>query len=246
LQGGPARQRRSARRPEQGGKTYSHDVVRLYETVKAVGGSLLPDMLDKPSALEIPHWIDRTPEQFMEHLLRNGNADNRYLIYGYTTRSQDLHMLDAIVFAIRRLVCPLGDRMFPSSDPQAPTVTLREVLTRNGSYYPSMFMPLEDLIAAKTVTPARSAALNLNMAFAPEDYPHEPMRSSSSARNPVIVRRILDPLESDDPAYSAEGIALASWFLQNVQVPKGSAADPAVTEQIEAAVAAARTKHQFP
>jgi hypothetical protein len=55
----------------------------------------------------------------MEHLLRNGNADNRYLIYGYVTHSQDLYMLDAMVFAIRRLICTLDERWLPSREPDA-------------------------------------------------------------------------------------------------------------------------------
>lgn len=109
-----------------------------------------------------------------------------------------------------------------------------------------MGMPLDDLVWARNDTDARRAALNLNMAFAPADYPHEPMRGGSSARNPVIIRRILDPLESDDPRWAAEGVEIARWFLANVQVPKGKPADPSVTEQIQDAIEAARTKHGLP
>lgn len=227
-------------------KRYSHDIVRLYAEVKTLAGPLLPDNLTKPADLDTPHWLDRTPEQFMEHLLRNGNADNRYLIYGYVTRSQDLHMLDTMVFAIRRLICPLDDRMFPRRDPDAPTVTHRDILTRQPEYYGRMFMPLDEVISAKDDSPARAAALNLNVAFAPDDYEHEPISSGSSSRNPVIIRRILDPLESNDPRWAAEGVEIARWFLANVQVPRGKPNDPGVTEQIEAAIEAAREKHGIP
>jgi len=206
-------------------KKYSHDIVRLYTDVKALAGPLLPDNLTRPADLDTPHWIERTPEQFMEHLLRNGNADNRYLIYGYVTRSQDLHMLDQMVFAIRRLICPLDERMFPRRNREAPTVTHREILCRQPEYYGRMFMPLDDLISAKGDSQVRAAALNLNVAFAPQSYEHDPIRSGSSARNPVIIRRILDPLESKDARWAAEGVEIARWFLANVQVPKGSAAD---------------------
>ncbi|EPR18782.1 hypothetical protein M527_11480 [Sphingobium indicum IP26] len=84
------------------------------------------------------------------------------------------------------------------------------------------------------------------MAFAPEGYPHEPMLSGSSARNPVIIRHILDPLASDDPRWAAEGIEIARWFLANVQVPKGKPADPGVAEQIQDAIEAACAKHGLP
>lgn len=218
-------------------RRYSHDIGRLYANVKALAGALLPDNLTKPANLDIPNWFDRTPKQFMEHLLGNGNADNRYLIYGYVTRSQDLHMLDTMVFAIRRLICPLDDRVFPHRDPGAPTFTYRQLLTRQPQYYSRMLMPLDELISAKDDSPTRAAALNLNVAFAPDTYEHEPIRSGSSARNPLIIRRILEPLESDDPRRAAEGVETARWFLDNVQVPKG------VTEQIKAAIKEARARH---
>lgn len=227
-------------------KGYGHDIIKLYADVRALAGPLLPDRLQKPADLDIHHWFERSAEDFIAHLLDNGNADNRYLIYGWTTRSEDLHMLDAMVFAIRRLVCPLDDRMFPRNDPGAPTVTHLEILTRQPDYCGRMAMPLDELVSARTDSDARRAALNLNLAFAPEDYPHEPMRGGASARNPVIVRRILDPLKSDDPRWAAEGIEIARWFLANVQVPKGKPSDPGVTEQILGAIEAARTKHGLP
>ena len=227
-------------------KPYGHDIVRLYKEVRLLAGPLLPDKLAKPPNLNIHHWFERTAETFMEHLLRNGNADNRYLIYGYVTRSEDLHMLDQMVFAIRRLTVPLGDRMFPRSDPGAPTLTHRDILTRQPEYYSGMGMPLDRLIYDKVESDRRTAALNLNMAFALPDFPHTSIHGGSSSLNPVIIRRVLDPLESDDPKEAAEGVELARWFLANVKLPKGSAADPGVTEQINAAIDAARAKHGFP
>jgi hypothetical protein len=151
-------------------KPYSHDIVRLYADVKTLAGALLSNNLGKPTDLDIYHWTDRTPEQFTEHLLRNGNADNRYLIYGYVTRSQDLHMLDAMVFAVRRLICRLDERWLASREPEAPTFTNRELLVRQPEYFGRLFMPLDDLIGAREESPRRAAALNLNMAFAPDDY----------------------------------------------------------------------------
>jgi len=233
----------SSRRSASDQRVYSHDIVRLYTDVKTLAGELLPDNLAKPTDLDIHHWSDRTPEQFMKHLLRNGNADNRYLIYGYVIRSQDLHMLDAMVFAIRRLICSLDERWLTSREPDAPMFTNRELLVRQPEYYGRLFMPLDDLIGAREESAKRAAVLNLNVAFAPDGYQHEPLRSGSSSRNPVIRRRILDPLESEDPRWAAEGVEIARWFLANVQVPKGKPDDPGVTEQIAAAIEAARTKH---
>ncbi|RYY25385.1 MAG: HEPN domain-containing protein [Sphingomonadales bacterium] len=227
-------------------KGYGHDIVKLYAAVKAIAGPLLPDRLEQPADLNIAHWFERTADDFIAHLLRNGNADNRYLIYGYVTRSEDLHMLDMMVFAIRRLICQLDEPHIVSRRPDAPTFTNRELLTRQPEYYTRLSMPLDELVWAREDSDRRTAALNLNMAFAREDFAHTPMRSGSSSRNPVIIRRILDPLESDDATRAAEGIELARWFLANVQVPKGKLEDLGVTEQIQAAIAAAQAKHGLP
>jgi HEPN domain-containing protein len=222
-----------------GGNTqgYGHDIVRLYTAVKQFAAPLLPDRMERPADLDICLWHGRSPDEFMKHLLRYGNADNRCAIYGYVTSRQDLHMLDQMVFSVRRLVCGLDERMLPGRDPQLPTFTHRDVLTRQPAYYGLMGMPLDKLIASPNDTPLRRAALNLNLPFAPMDYQHDPFREGISSSNPVIIRRILDPLASDDPRRAKEGVEIASWFLDNVQVPKD------VAGQIHNANEAARAKH---
>lgn len=221
-------------------KGYSHDIVRLYADVKSIAGPLLPDQLVQPPTLDIYHWHDRTADWFIEQLLKNGNADNRYSIYGYVAFGQYLHMLDTMVFAIRRLVCGLDERYIKSNLPKAPTFTNRDLLTRNPRYHSGLGMPLDEMISAKEQTPRRHAALNLNMEFAPDGYPHTEMRSGTTARNPVILRRILDPLSSDNRDYAADGIELAVWLLDKVRLPKE------VVAEVEAAVAAAKVKHGLP
>jgi len=223
-------------------KGYSHNIVKLHAAVKQLAGTLIPDKLEKPNNLDTFHWRDRTVDEFVKHLLDNGNADNRYLIYGYTTHFEDLHMLDAVVFAIRRLICPLDEPITR----EANTPTHRQVLTAQLEYYGRLFMPLDDAISGKPDNDAQMAALNLNLAFAPAEFPHADIRASSTARNPVILRRILDPLGSADANVATEGVELARWFLDNVQVPRGTAADPGVLEQINAAISAAQARHNIP
>ncbi len=227
-------------------KGYGHAIDRLYDEVKGFAGDLLPNRLSRPPDLDIYHWQERSADEFVRHLLDNGNADNRYAIYGYATSSQDLHMLDQMVFAVRRLVCELDERMFPGTDPKLPTVTYREILTRQPRWFSSVGLPLDKVINAREDSPKRRAALNLNLEFAPPDYAHEPMPSGSSASNPVIIRRILDPLDNDDPRSAAEGVEIAEWFLANVQVPRGTPTDPGVTEEIKEAIGKARAKHGLP
>lgn len=221
-------------------KDYGHDIVTLYRDVTAIAGELLPKRLQQPQKLQMDHWFERSAEDFVAHLLRQGNADNRYLIYGYVIRTQDLHMLDQMVFAVRRLICSLDEQVFPNQSFGAPTFTHRELLNRQPEYFSRLFMPLDELIDAKESSPARTAALNLNTVFAPPDFPHTPLWSGTSARNPVIIRRILDPLESDNPDWVAEGLKLANWFLENVTLP------PAVRHQIKTGINDGRRRHALP
>jgi len=226
---------------------YSHKVVRLHHDVKAFAGPLLPDRLARPHQLDLVLWRDRSAEEFMAHLLDNGNADNRYAIYGYVTGTQDLHMLDAIVFAVRRLICELDVEVFTGADePGVPSFTHRDILTQQPAFRFPMAMPLDDLVGSREDTPLRQAALNLNFPFAPVNFVHRPMPEGASSSNPVIIRRILDPLASDDPNLAREGIELARWFLTNVQVPRGTPDNPGVREQIQDGIDVARTRHQLP
>jgi HEPN domain len=135
----------------QSTQRHVHDVVRLYHAARTIAGRLLPDRIERPATLDIFFWRERSAEEFMAHLLGNGNADNRYAIYGYVTSTQDLHMLDRVVFA-RRLVCDLDGRVFAGDEAGLPTVTHREILTRQPDYFGRMGMPLDDLIGSREET----------------------------------------------------------------------------------------------
>ncbi len=218
-----------------------HDIEKLYERVASLAPTLLPAVLQKSPTLDIYHWSDRTPAKFIEQLYNNGNAANRYLTFGYTVESQDLHMLDAMVFAVRRLIIRLNDPHF--SDPTAPKFTSRQFLENKPTYYPKLGLPLDQQVNAREPSELRHAALNLNMPFAPADYPHTALSGGASGRNSVLMRRVLDALDSDDMEYATLGVALADWVLQNIQLPKGS---PSVTEQITRARDQAKAKHNIP
>ena len=106
----------------------------FYTELTGIAFNLLPDRLVQPEALDIANWLERTPSEFLTHLLANGNADNRHGIYGYRTRSQDLHMLDLMVFAVRRLICPLDDQLYSGMGPEAAAVIYREILEHTKTY----------------------------------------------------------------------------------------------------------------
>ena len=125
-------------------KKQSHDIRRLYRSVKSLAIKHLPKVLSKPPDLIIGHWFECTPENFIEHLYQNGNPANRYLIYCHDIRTEDLHMLDTMVFAIRRLVCTLDEPVLSAGvmPTSSPIPTRREMLLRQPHYSPRHFMPV--------------------------------------------------------------------------------------------------------
>ncbi|WP_152044503.1 HEPN domain-containing protein [Aureimonas psammosilenae] len=224
-------------------KPYKHDIVRLYANVSEIAAELLPVQLLQPTKLNIGRWRTRTAAEFVSWLDQNGNPDNRYATYGYVAQAQDVHMLDQLVFALRRLGCELEGAVFADASCTTATKTYRTLLAEQPSWLNSLDMPLDRLIDEQIYTARRHAALNLNLSFAPPDFVHQGARSRSMSRNPVICWGLIEPLESDDRDFVADNIEVAEWLLENIQVPKGKSNDPGVREQIKDAIKSAREKH---
>ena len=218
------------------GASYSHNIVKLYDAVAAFAADLLPSTVSVPQVLIRPAR-DLPARRFLDYLYRRGNADNRYLLHGYTAHQpQDLFMLDRMVFAVRRLICPLDDRAFPGRIPCA--ITHRERLAKEPNYFCRLGMPLDDLIAASENSPTRIAALDQNVPFAPPDFTHTCLQmEASSIHHPIIDHRIFGPLQSNNRYSVAEGLAVAEWLIENVKLPerKGELRD-----QIKTAIEAAK------
>ena len=75
---------------DDGFRPFGHDITALYGQVKSFASDLLPINLARPDQLEIAHWRDETPEDFVDRFHRNGNADNRYQIFGFVQHREDL------------------------------------------------------------------------------------------------------------------------------------------------------------
>ncbi|WP_430450075.1 hypothetical protein [Rhodophyticola sp.] len=198
---------------------YGHDLERLLPEVSALAGDLLPDLLIRPTEIDM-HWRVETVEQFVGRISANGDAHNRYQVYGHTLHREDLYKFDRVVYAIRRLCCPLNSYLFGNTRHGQPTVTFREQLERQADYMPHMvgsrFARLSD---ARESEELRHAALNHNLIFAP-DYDHGELRCGSSALNPVLGRRIL--LADEQGATgdrAAETVELADWIIENIALP---------------------------
>lgn len=176
-----------------------------------------------------------TPRAFLEKLDQNGNADNRYLTYGYAQHSWYLAMTDRMVWAIRRLAIALDAPVVQAQDGRA-RPSNREILERQTDYAFSQMSALEKIMGAGG-SEARNALLNGNLAFAPDDFPHEAVYEGTSARNPVLLRRVLDPLRSSRADNARHGYLMAEWLLANTRQSKP------VRHEIEQAMRDALASH---
>lgn len=216
---------------------YGRDLNDLYRDVRKLSGNLLPNRVMESRNFFVQYLYEVSDEEFIAQLHVQVEEHGRYVADGYAVLTQDLHMFDQMVFAFRRLIWPLDEPAAAGEEPGAPAVSHRELLLKNPSHYRSLGAPLDDLIAAKDDTPARMAALNHNVAFAPPDFPHRPVQVGPWSQTSVIERCIVEPLEGSNPEAAAEALAAADWLLASVKLPNDT------RDRIKAAQQAARAKH---
>ena len=203
-------------------KGYGHDIEALYAQVRSFASDLLPDTLTRPDNLDIAYWRDETSDLFIRRFLDNGNADNRYQIYGFVQRSEDLFKLDSMVFALRRLCVPLDAYYLGRHRPGLSNWTHRDILTNQPEHWTVLQnCKLKRTSDGKRGEGLRDVLLNLNIPFAPEGFSHQPLRSRTASHNPVLWRSILEPLRNT-PAGPARPTAedLRDWVLENITLPK--------------------------
>lgn len=201
---------------------HKHNIIKLHAEISEFAGDLLPSSLSKPDKLQYDGWIVRQLQEFLEHFYRYGNPDNRYLIFGYSFRPEDLFMLDQAVFAYRRLICRLDAPFIPAHYSKPPAFTNRDWLKESPGYFShtGSSLPLSKLLNPREKSSLRDIAFNLNFFFAPSDYTHSSIEAIRSTRVPVLLSNVFDPLQSADIRQVKRGISLAEWTIENVKIPE--------------------------
>ncbi|TIW78900.1 MAG: hypothetical protein E5V52_15730, partial [Mesorhizobium sp.] len=82
---------RSAISPTTKGKEYGHNIERLFAEVRKYAGPLIPKDLKKPSDLQISRWQPESAAKFVERLNRLGDPNNRYNMFGFSQRPDDIY-----------------------------------------------------------------------------------------------------------------------------------------------------------
>lgn len=225
---------RSAISSTPSGKEYGHNIDRLFAEVRHYAGDLLPKPLKKPRDLTIAYWQAETTSKFVKRLNDFGDPANRYNLYGFSQRPEDLYKLDMVVFAIRRVCVNLEANYFGSARQGVapPFKSNATILKENPRYqFNRLNSRLAHLSGSKATTSVRAAALTHNVPFAPSDYEHGELPAVSSASNPVLYRHIIMHADGGRPNATERGqiIHLANWVLQNIRLSHGA------REQVEEA-----------
>ncbi|MET3225853.1 hypothetical protein ABIF35_006640 [Bradyrhizobium japonicum] len=200
-------------------KSYSHDVVKLYASVMPLAPELFPAILQKPEdRMPDEYWHDEKMVDFIGRLHRDGQADNRYQLFGYSRQPEDLWKLDQVVYSVRRACRPLETYGLGKPLDGSANLSNRDLLKR----YPKRWQlssRLESTMSGKNGDELKHAALTWNFPFAPPDYNQPPVSYTSASQNPVLVRRLYDPLEAG-PEHFAHNDALWNWVKDNIQLPR--------------------------
>ena len=91
---------------------YQHQIFGLFEEIHKFANDLLPATLVRPTDMPKELWQDEAIEDFISRIYLDGQAHNRYQIFGYIRRPVDLWKLDQVVFVVRRLCQPLDTSIF--------------------------------------------------------------------------------------------------------------------------------------
>jgi len=203
-------------------KDFSHDIVSLYDKVLPIANGLLPKHFTIPPEVELHWWRDEKYKKFVRRLYDEGNADNRYQIYGYRRGSDDLFKVDQLVFSLRRLCWPL-DTYIANSEGKGDIPTFREILKSDPEFWffgAGDSSPLYQIYDGKYGAETRHKFLDLNFPFAPEGFVHSDFQERRAFKNPVLLRYIHDPLKSASLRAQSEGNAIRDWVKKNIKLSK--------------------------
>ena len=207
---------------DRSSKGFGHDIGSLYDAVHPIAPELLIDQFVRPANMPATMWRDESIVDFIRRLHQDGQADNRYLLFGYGRNAEDLFKLDQVVFSIRRLAQTLEVRFVGDDDDPGdglPTYSRRVAIGMRPGRHENLQSKLEETMEGRRGTELQHVLLNWNFPFAGDDYRHEMSTFTSAFQNPILMTRIYDPLNCGQ-SHFGEGDRLWSWVKSNIQLPK--------------------------
>lgn len=204
------------------GNYFSHDIRKLLTAVEHLHPFGSGSPIIRPDKCSI-HWTDETLGEFISRLYDMGEPNNRYNMYGFFQRPEDLVKLDAVVFKARNIAQYLDGYAFLGryETNGGENLSSRDLLNRcpnhkfnfNGSR-------LAELSSPKRITTIKNAVLDQNLYFAPEEYEHPSFAVGLASANSIFYMRIGIYLENENYEGRIEDLELIDWILGNIQLPK--------------------------
>jgi hypothetical protein len=207
---------------ERSSLDFGHEIEKLYEAVYPIAPELMPVQLVRPMNMPASMWREEAVVDFIRRLYQDGQAHNRYLLFGYGRSAEDLFKLDQVVFGIRRLAQPLEVRFVGDDDNQddgLPRYSRRTALAMRPGKHENLQSKLEETMEGKRGEELRHVLLNWNFPFAGDDYPHEMSTFTSAYQNPILMTRLYEPLHCGQ-SHFGEGDRLWDWVKTNIFLPK--------------------------
>lgn len=203
---------------------FGHNIVLLHEQLMTFAAELLPFAMIAPNCWHSNDWHAESTDAFLDRLYRDGNADNRYQLFGYSHHPGEIHKLDCMVFAVRRLCIPL-DAYYLNKSVRA-TLTdnrhhfsHRDLLIRQPDYWEKIGGKLADAISGRRGPFLHDIVMHENFAFAESDSYPKMYQIRSSSHDSAIWRNILLPMEQGDKESRDIARALGIWMTENVHLP---------------------------
>lgn len=210
---------------------FGHDIEELYMEVHPIAPELMPVQFVRRANMPASMWRDEPVIEFIRRLYQDGQAHNRYLLFGYGRSAEDLFKLDQIVWSIRRLAQPLEVRFVGDDDAAAddglPRYSRRVALGMRPDKFENLQSKLEEAMEGKRGKEVQHVLLNWNFPFAGDNYPHEMSTFTSAFQNSILMTRIYEPLQCGQ-SHFGEGDRLWDWVKGNIFLPK------ALIKEIEA------------
>jgi len=201
-------------------KGYGHDIVKLSNAARSIDPDIEFGTLEKPVAVINSAWRDQSLDEFIEQLKEYGDANNRYMLYGYTISTDHLFKLDQLIYAIRRYCRPLRQTL-KKPDGSEHTINWAQQLKSNRDHWTlGGDTPLERAAKGKGGDELRGAFFDLNFAFA-SNFVHSDQQIRHAASNPPLAEWFTR-LQSERADVQTREIAEGTmrWVLENIQLGK--------------------------
>lgn len=187
---------------------YGHNITKLFSKASSFVGDLIPENLEVPKQVKLfstykNFWGDSSTREFVSHIHKHGDPNNRYDYFGIKQGAGDLYKLDQVVFALRNIAIKL-DRVV---DPVDSTKTYADRIRE----YPGQQLRAfgEHLVEKdKAKLSVYMAACENNFPFAPKAFEHREL--SLNDKGTVSSLEILFKNNITNSH------ALRTWVIENI------------------------------